>query len=399
MLLHNQQVPEKIDLGNTKTAFAHRSNTELLKMELLFSLMNHPGINQLAIKSLLWAIRWHLPVKFLVKPTIFSQFCGGETIDECMQTSANLARFHVGTILDFSVEGEKNEAGFENVKEETLRTIAVAAGKKEIPFAVFKTSGIASVDLMEKVQRGEEISEMESQELDRARQRFAQICRAAAAGNVRIFVDAEESWIQDLIDQWTYEEMALHNRKTALIFNTYQLYRSDVLDRLKSAARLAGEEGYFIGAKLVRGAYMEKESARAEREGRLNPIQPDKASSDRDYNAALEFCLDNISRIHFCAGSHNEESNRLLAQRMLEKGLEKNDERVWFAQLLGMSDNISYTLASLGFNVAKYVPYGPVFSVMPYLVRRAAENTSVAGQSSRELSLIRSERNRRKLKK
>jgi proline dehydrogenase len=395
MLLQSQTLPEKIDLGNTRTAFAHRSNLELLKMDMLFSVMNHPGLNQFAIKSLLWAIRWNLPVRFLVKNSIFSQFCGGESIEECLATSARLARFRVGTILDYSVEGEKNETGFEKVKQETIRTIRVASGSKLIPFAVFKTSGIASVTLMEKVQKGLELAGEEQSALEAARMRFAEICHSAAAERVRIFVDAEESWIQDLIDQWTYEEMAIHNMETAIVFNTFQLYRSDVLERLKAATRHATENGFYIGAKLVRGAYMEKEAARAEVEGRPNPIQPNKPASDRDFNAALEFCLDNIERIHFCAGSHNEESNQLLALKMLEKGLERSDERIWFAQLLGMSDNISFILAGQGYNVAKYMPYGPVFSVMPYLVRRAAENTSVAGQTSRELKMIRAERKRR----
>lgn len=391
----NIETPE-IDLSNTRSAFAHRSDAELWKMEMLFSLMNHPGLNRFAVNTLLLAIRWHLPVKFLVKHSIFEHFCGGESIEECLKSSEKLARFQVGTILDYSVEGEKNEAGFENVMLETLRTIEVSKGKKEIPFAVFKTSGIAPVELLEKLQSGKKLSDEESARIETARKRFARICHKAAEMQVRLFVDAEETWIQDAIDAWVYEEMAMHNRHTAIIYNTYQLYRSDMLENLRTAAAGARENGYFLGAKLVRGAYMEKEAAYAQKAGLPNPIQPDKPSCDADYNAALEFCLQNIDRLHFCAGSHNEESNRMLAARMVELGLEKNDSRVWFAQLLGMSDNISYTLAGMGYNVAKYVPYGPVFSVMPYLVRRAAENTSVAGQTSRELGLIRAERKRRK---
>lgn len=388
--------PGPIDTGNTRTAFAHRSDAELRKMEWLFSLMNHPGMNRFAIKSLMWAINWNLPVKFLVKKTIFGQFCGGESIEECMETSKKLAGFHIGTILDYSVEGEKNEAGFEKVKLETLRTIEAAKGRKEIPFAVFKTSGIVAAELMEKVQRGDEISTLEGIALEVGRKRFSELCSKAASCSVRIFVDAEESWIQGLIDQWTYEEMAIHNRETAIVFNTYQLYRRDVLGNFEEAIIRAKTEGYFIGAKLVRGAYMEKEAVYAEKSGTSNPIQPDKESSDRDYDAALQLCLENISMVHFCAGSHNEESNRLLATRMVQMGMAKNDERIWFAQLLGMSDNISYSLAGSGYNVAKYVPYGPVFAVMPYLIRRAAENTSVAGQTSRELRMIQAERKRRK---
>lgn len=385
-----------IDLGNTETAFAHRSNADLLKMELLFSVMNNPVLNRLAVNSLMLAIRWHLPVKALVKNTIFQHFCGGETIEDCLNNSLKLAKFGVGTILDYSVEGEKNEAGFEKVLQETLRTINAASGNKDIPFAVFKTSGIAPVDVLEKLQSGKQLSPEESGQLESARKRFSNICSKAAQMKVRLFVDGEESWIQDVIDQWTYEEMAIHNRETAIIFNTFQLYRQDMLGNLKQAFSDAEKGGYFMGAKLVRGAYLEKEAAYAQKAGVSDPIQPDKKSCDADYNAALEFCLRNVHRLHFCAGSHNEESNLLLAELMQETGLERNDERIWFAQLLGMSDNISYTLAGLGFNIAKYVPYGPVFSVMPYLVRRAAENTSVAGQTSRELRLISAERKRRK---
>jgi proline dehydrogenase len=376
-----------INLGNTETAFAHRSDAELLKMELLFSVMNNPTINHFAVNALLLSIRWHLPVKSLVKNTIFQHFCGGESIEDCLKNIDKLAQFSVGTILDYSVEGEKNEAGFEKVMHETLRTIEVAKGRKEIPFAVFKTSGIASVDLLQKLQSGKSLSAEESVQLESARKRFSWICSCAAEKNVRLFVDAEETWIQDVIDSWTYEEMAIHNKKTAIVFNTYQLYRSDMLENLKKAYTEAKEGNYYVGAKLVRGAYMEKEASFALKSGLTNPIQPDKKTCDADYNAALEFCL-----------KHNEQSNLLLAARMLEMGLDKNDSRIWFAQLLGMSDNISYTLAGLGFNIAKYVPYGPVFSVMPYLVRRAAENTSVAGQTSRELRLIKAERKRRKSK-
>jgi proline dehydrogenase len=384
-----------IELGNTETAFAHRSNNELLKMELLFGLMNNPGLNRLAIKGLLWAIRWNLPVKSLVKSTIFRQFCGGESIEECLETSQKLARFRVGTILDYSVEGEKNESGFDRVKKETIRTIEVARGSDAIPFAVFKTSGIAPVELLEKEGKGSTLSLEEQEKLHSARARFSEICASAALNKVRIFVDAEESWIQNVIDRWTYEEMQIHNRERAIVFNTFQLYRSDMLGLLQKAVRHAREQGYWMGAKLVRGAYMEKEAAYALKEGIFNPIHRDKAGSDYDYNEAIECCLKNLDVVHFCAGSHNEESNRMLAERMSELGLEKSDSRIWFAQLLGMSDNISFTLAGLGYNVAKYVPYGPVFSVMPYLVRRAAENTSVAGQTSRELNMIRSERKRR----
>lgn len=396
--MHQTETSHTIQLDNTEVAFQHREPSELRKMEWMFALMNHSTLNPLSIKLLLWAINWKLPVKSMVKATIFGHFCGGETLEECLKTIDKQSRYHIGTILDYSVEGEKSDRGFDRVEKETLATIAIAAGRTDVPFAVFKTSGIASVDLMEKAQKGLALSEEETAALKRARNRFARICQEAAAKGVRIFVDGEESWIQDVIDTWTYEEMALHNQSKALIFNTYQLYRHDVLGRLRQAGEVARQGGYFLGAKLVRGAYMEKEAAYAAKSGKPTPIQPSKEATDSDFNAGWKYCLDNLGHIHFCCGSHNEDSNRMLAEEMISRGLDRKDPRVWFAQLFGMSDNISYALAKEGFNVAKYVPYGPVFSVMPYLVRRAAENTSVAGQTSRELGLIRKELQRRKSK-
>ncbi len=345
------------------------------------------------------AIQWHLPVKYLIKKSIFNHFCGGETGEECALTMKKLADFGIGTILDYSVEGEKTETAFDHVLHETIGTIRIASANPMVPFAVFKTSGICAFDIMEKAQAGQSLSTEEQESLAKGRARFAAICKEAGLLGVRLFVDAEESWIQTLIDTWAYEEMEKYNSDKALIFNTYQMYRSDMLENLKSAHRRAQEKGYVLGGKLVRGAYMEKEANYAESKGLPNPIQPDKESCDRDFNLAWQYCLDNIGKIHFCSGSHNESSNEELAKAMESGGIQRNDTRIWFAQLYGMSDNISYALAKAGFNVAKYVPYGPVYSVMPYLVRRAAENTSVAGQTSRELKLIQEERKRRRMKK
>jgi len=387
--------PKKISLENTEVAFASRSKSDLLKMDLMFSIMNNPGFNKLAVSLLLTSIKLRLPIQSIVKATIFGHFCGGETLEECLKTIDNLAKFRIGTILDYSVEGEKNEAGFDHVVQETIETIQIAGSKKNVPFAVFKTSGIASVELLEKARQGKLETLSDIQAFEKARKRFATICKEAAKEQVRIFVDGEESWIQGTIDQWTYEEMALYNKDKALIFNTYQLYRSDIFGMLKSAHQIAKSKGYILGAKLVRGAYMEKEAAYAAKNRLANPIHTSKSNTDQDFDLAATYCLTHVESIHFCAGSHNEKSNQMLADKMDSLELQRNDERIWFAQLLGMSDNISFALAKEGFNVAKYVPYGPVFSVMPYLVRRASENTSVAGQTSRELALIRKERKRR----
>ena len=386
---------KQLSLEDTEIAFAARSNSELLKMDWMFSLMNKPTLNKMAVNSLLTSISLRLPIKSIVKSTIFSHFCGGETLEDCTKTMNALSGFGIGTILDYSVEGEKTETAFDHVVEETIGTIRIAAKRKDVPFAVFKTSGIASVELLEKVQAGKTLEPAEQEALERARKRFATICGEAGKNGVKIFVDGEESWIQDIIDQWTYEEMGLYNQSKALIYNTFQLYRADMLGNLKNATEDARSANFILGAKLVRGAYMEKEAAYAARNGLKNPIQPSKDATDKDFDLGCEHCLGNLDRIHFCAGSHNEKSNLSLANALDNKALDRNDHRIWFAQLYGMSDNISYALAKAGFNVAKYVPYGPVFSVMPYLVRRAAENTSVAGQTSRELSLIQKERKRR----
>jgi proline dehydrogenase len=386
---------KKISLENSEVAFASRSKNDLFKMDLMFSLMNNPALNKLAISLLLTSIKLNLPIKPIVKATIFGHFCGGETLEECLKTIDNLAKFHIGTILDFSVEGEKNESGFDYVVEETIKTIQISGKRGDVPFAVFKTSGIASVEILEKAQKGKLETDLENQAFEKARKRFATICKSASDHNVRIFVDGEESWIQGIIDKWTYEEMAIYNKEKAIIFNTYQLYRSDIFGLLKKSHEKAKNECYVLGAKLVRGAYMEKEAAYALKNGLANPIQTSKENTDKDFDSAALYCAENVGSIHFCAGSHNEKSNQLLAEKMDNLRLKRDDHRIWFAQLLGMSDNISFALAKEGFNVAKYVPYGPVFSVMPYLVRRASENTSVAGQTSRELALIQKERKRR----
>jgi proline dehydrogenase len=385
-----------LSLNDSKIAFASRSNAELVKMDWMFSLMNHPMLNKLSTQCMLLAIKWHIPIKFIVKPSIFRHFCGGETLEECIKTMDSLKKFNIGTILDYSVEGEKSESGFDHVLKETIATIEIAAKRTDIPFAVFKTSGICDVTLLEKFQSKKILSPSEKEALEKGRQRFATICKVASTFGVRLFVDGEETWIQDAIDAWTYEEMENYNQERAIIFNTFQLYRSDMLGNLIRVSEKARSKNFVLGAKLVRGAYMEKEAAFAKKNNLKNPIQPSKEATDWDFDLGLQHCIDHIDFIHFCAGSHNEVSNLKLAKAIDSLGLQRNDNRIWFAQLFGMSDNISYALASAGFNVAKYVPFGPVLSVMPYLIRRAAENTSVAGQTSRELSLIKKERVRRK---
>jgi proline dehydrogenase len=385
----------KISFEDTEIAFAHKNNSELLKTYWLFKLMNYPILVKPGTFFIKLSLNIGLPIKTIVKNTIFWQFCGGESIQDCEKTIEKLAKFNIGTILDYSVEGEKSEKNFDDTTEETIKTIIKAHNNPNIPFSVFKVTGVADADIMTKIQKGELLTEEESKVWNRAVNRVNKICKTAHENDVRIFIDAEESWFQDTIDKLCYEMMAKYNKEKAIVYNTYQLYRHDRLTALKYAMHDAIGGLYFIGAKLVRGAYMEKERKYAAENGLVDPINPSKEASDELYNKALVYCLDNLQRISICAGTHNEYSSDFLTILMDKYNVAPNDKRIFFAQLYGMSDHISYNLAKAGYNVAKYVPYGPVESVMPYLFRRADENTSVKGQSSREYKLVAGEKKRR----
>ncbi|MFM9944184.1 MAG: proline dehydrogenase family protein [Bacteroidia bacterium] len=335
-----------------------------------------------------------LPIKGLIKNTVFWQFCGGETIDECDEIVKTLKKNGVGSILDYSVEGDESEENFDLNVEEIKHTITKAKGKPEYPFCVFKPTGIGRMDLLAHVGEGKKLEMDELEEFYRFKKRFEDICKTAFDNDVRLFIDAEESWIQKPIDEIANEMMAKYNLTKAIVFNTVQLYRKDRFDFLKKCIEVA--KGYHLGFKLVRGAYMEKEAARALEMGYPNPIQDSKEGSDRDYNESLKLCFEHRDRVSICAGTHNEDSSMLLAKLMNTAHIEKNDPRFWFAQLYGMSDNISFNLAASGYNVAKYLPYGPIKAVMPYLGRRAKENSSMAGQMGRELAMLVQEIKRRK---
>jgi proline dehydrogenase len=384
---------------DTSIAFASQSNGKLLKTYWIFALMNQNWLVKLGTFFIKLSLKLGLPVKFIIKNTVFQQFCGGESIETCEKTIEKLGKVHVGTILDYSVEGEDNEKAFDFTAKEILKTIEKAASKSSnIPFTVFKVSGIGSVEVLEKVQEspknlsGEEISSFQ-----KIKQRVDSLCKRARELNVRIFLDAEESWIQDVIDSISYEMMEKYNRNgKTIVYNTYQFYRWESLENLKNCCKEASEKGYKIGAKLVRGAYIEKERRRAHELHYQDPIHSTKEATDVDFDKAIEFALENRQILSICLGTHNEESSLLCVKLMQEKNIPANDEHIWFAQLLGMSDNISYNLANSGYNVAKYVPYGPVEAVMPYLFRRAEENSSIAGQSSREYLLVKKELERRK---
>jgi proline dehydrogenase len=380
---------------DTSVAFEAKSDSRLRKTYWLFRLMNQARVVNLGTFFLKLALKLHLPIKNLIRITIFEQFCGGETISECDTTIKTLAISGIGTILDYSVEGEDSEASFSQTADEILKTVQKASESTDIPFSVFKITGIASSELLEKVQRGASLSSEETEQFLRVKQRINEICACAHRLNVRIFVDAEESWIQSVIDELTYEMMQKFNTKQAIVFNTYQLYRHETLEALKGAYLTARQKGYILGGKLVRGAYMEKERLRARENEYFNPIHVSKEATDSDYNSAIDFCIENLNHISVCLGTHNEYSSQYCAAKMEKLGIDRKDSRIWFAQLLGMSDNISYNLAKANYNVAKYVPYGPISAVLPYLMRRAEENTSIAGQSSREFIMVKSEMKRR----
>ena len=386
-----------LNFENTKIAFKLKSNLDLNRALWLFRVIGSPFIVKLGKAITLAALKLRLPINFIVKRTIFKQFCGGENIEECSETIAALGAHGVGTILDYSVEGKTKDDDFERTTQIIIDTIIKADLKKEIPFAVFKITGISDFGLLEKANNIDESLGAEEQiKLDQIKERINRICSTAYEKSVPVFIDAEESWIQDIIDIWAFEMMLKFNTSKTIVYNTVQMYRHDRFEFLKKCKEDASKNGITYGVKLVRGAYMEKERARALEKGYPSPIQKDKAATDKDYNKAQDFILEHLSDFALVAGTHNESSSLMLSEALKKHSIGNNDPRVYFAQLLGMSDHISFNLANEGFNVAKYVPFGPVKEVMPYLLRRADENTSVAGQTGRELGLILTEKKRRR---
>jgi proline dehydrogenase len=388
-----------VDFSDTEVAFGHKKNIELTRIYWLFKLINNNFLVKTGPAVLKLAIKLHLPVYGLVKSTIFNHFCGGQSIEDCEKTIVTLARSGIGTIRDFSVEGKHTEDDFEHAFAEIKETIEKGKNDPRIPYSVFKPSGISRIELLEKVQSGGELTKDEISEFEKVKTRIYDLCKAACEAGLPILIDAEESWTQDVVDKLAEEMMERFNKKEAIVFNTLQFYRHDRLKYLQDMLKKSEQKGYHVGIKLVRGAYMEKERERAELMGYPSPIQPDKAHADNDYDAALRLCILNIDRVSICSGTHNENSCYFLMELMKEYSIDPADKRVYFSQLLGMSDHISYNLAHAGYNVVKYVPYGPVPTVLPYLIRRAEENTAISGQMGRELKLILKEKERRKIKK
>ena len=380
---------------NTEKAFALKNNKQLSFSFWLFKLMGNPKLVKLFSKLTVTAIKLGLPVSPLIKSTIFKQFCGGESLHESEKVIAHLQEVKVGAILDYSIEGKEREEDFEATKKELLKIIALAKKNPSVPYTSIKLTGIARFDLLVKLSNGDKLSEKEHQELLKVKSRFNDICHNCFLAKVPIYVDAEESWIQVAIDRITEEMMELYNKEKAIVLTTLQMYRHDRLEYLKHLIAWAREKKIYVGVKLVRGAYWEKENLRAREKNYPTPVHQQKEATDIDFDLAVDLSLQNIDVVTLCAGTHNEASTMHLIRKMKELGIANNDARVYCSQLFGMSDHITYNLADAGYNVTKYLPYGPVKSVIPYLIRRAEENTSIAGQMSRELRLINEEKQRR----
>ncbi|EKT3957086.1 proline dehydrogenase family protein [Flavobacterium psychrophilum] len=381
---------------NTQNAFSLKSDNELDRAYFLFKMIAVKPLVRIGTAVTNFALNANLPVQGLIRATVFDHFCGGISEDDCIPVVDKMFTKGVSSVLDYSVEGKEDEAHFDDAMNMTLKIIDFAKEKKAIPFAVFKPTGFGRFELYEKLGEKQTLTNAEQEEWARVEARFEKVCKKAFENNISLLIDGEESWMQDAADELVARMMQKYNKENPIVYNTLQMYRWDRLDYLKKLHEQAKTEGFYIGMKLVRGAYMEKENKRAEEKGYKSPICESKQATDDNFNAAVSYMINNIDKMAVFAGTHNELSSYTLMQKMQEKGIPKNDERLWFGQLYGMSDNISYNLANEGYHVAKYLPFGPVKDVMPYLIRRAEENTSVAGQTSRELLLIKTERNRRK---
>jgi len=381
---------------NTQIAFSLKSDTELDRAYFLFKLIDNQPLVRIGTAVTNFALKANLPVEGLIRATVFDHFCGGVSEDDCISVVDKMYSKGVSSVLDYSVEGKEEEEQFDAVLEKTLKLIDFAKEKTAIPFAVFKPSGFGRLALYQDIGEGKKLNADETEEWNRVVARFEKVCKTSYDNDVALLIDSEESWMQDAVDNLVEEMMQKYNKSKPIVFNTLQMYRWDRLDYLKKLHVKAKKEEFFIGMKLVRGAYMEKENERATEKGYPTPICSSKEATDENYNAAVKYMVDNIDSMSVFEGTHNESSTYFLMNLMEKNGLRTNDDRIWFGQLYGMSDNISYNLAANGYNIAKYLPFGPVKDVMPYLIRRAEENTSVAGQTSRELAMIKAERDRRK---
>jgi len=382
---------------NTKIAFNLKTDSELERAYFLFKMISHQPLVRIGTAATNFAIKAKLPVEGLIRATVFDHFCGGVNEDDCLPVIDKLYKIGVSSVLDYSVEGKEEEAQFDAALTKTLELIEFADEKDAMPIAVFKPTGFGRFYLYEKRGEGKPFTEDEQAEWDRVVERFHTVCKLAKEKDVELLIDGEESWMQDAADDLVEQMMRIYNTEKAIVYNTLQTYRWDRLDYLKSLHKRAQADNFIVGMKIVRGAYMEKERDRAKEKGYQSPICEDKTATDKNFNDSLLYILNHIDDISLFLGTHNEESCYLAMQLMKELNISNSDNRIWFGQLYGMSDHISFNLAKEGYNIAKYMPFGPVKDVMPYLIRRAEENTSVAGQTSRELNLLKQEKKRRKL--
>ena len=383
---------------NTEIAFALKSDSELERAYFLFKMISIEPLVRIGTAATHFALKANLPVEGLIRATVFDHFCGGVSEENCLPVIDRMYEKGVSSVLDYSVEGKENEAEFDAAVAITLKIITFADERKSIPIAVFKPSGFGRIAIYEKIGNKEALTEKETKEWNRVLNRYETVCAAAKKRDISLLIDAEESWMQKGVDGLVTELMRKYNTEKPIVFNTLQMYRHDRLYFLKQQHALAKSEGFYLGYKLVRGAYMEKENERAHKKGYPTPICESKAATDLNFNAAVSYMMDHLDDMSLFNGTHNEYSSYFLMDLMKERGVKNSDKRVWFGQLYGMSDHISFNLSHLGYNVAKYVPFGPVKDVMPYLIRRAEENTSVAGQTGRELNLLTKEKKRRKKK-
>ena len=382
---------------NTETAFVLKSDSELDRAYFLFKMISSQPLVKIGTLATQFAFKANLPVEGLIRATVFDHFCGGVNEEDCLTVIDNLYTKGVSSVLDYSVEGKETEAQFDNAVEKILKIINFCDEREAMPIVVFKPTGFGRFHLYQKKTEGNEFTEAEQEEWDRVVDRYDKVCKLAKEKDVEVLIDGEESWMQDAADDLVEEMMRRYNKDVTIVYNTLQTYRWDRLDYLKQLHERAKKEGFKIGMKIVRGAYMEKERNRAIEKGYDSPICESKKATDDNFNASLTYILDNLGDLSIFIGTHNEASCYLAMEIMEKYNISKEDNNVWFGQLYGMSDHISFNLAAQGYNVAKYIPFGPVKDVMPYLIRRAEENTSVAGQTNRELSLLKEEKKRRKL--
>ena len=382
---------------NTRVAFAAKSDVALERAYFLFKLIANEPLVRIGSLIANFALKAHLPVEGLIRATVFDHFCSGTNAKESLKVVDELAKQHVFSVLDYSVEGAKEEISFEACFENTLETIELSSEYDAIPFSVFKPTGFGDPLLYEKVSENKPLSMEEQSAWERIRQRYLKCCALASSKGVKLLIDAEESWLQPAINVLVEEMMMRFNTKETIVFTTAQMYLKDRLKYLEDIAEKAKKEGFKVGVKIVRGAYMEKEATRAEIRGEQSPVCASKVATDENFNCGWRFILNELEYFSIYFGSHNEESTYAFMEEMERRGIPKNHPNIWFGQLYGMSDHISFNLAKVGYQVSKYLPFGPVKDVLPYLIRRAEENTSVAGQSIRELELIENERRRRKL--